>query len=112
QPKNLPAGEAECLAGVNLVMRDRADGAAVDFRLVGGGVEGEGEQAAVEGFAEEPPQPDIREEVPELPAAVVEEVSLRQERRAPEKIDIAVGNAAQPAVTRQPRQSDRDGEQR
>ena len=106
--------QAERPRRLPLPARHRPDGAAENLRLVGGGVQREGEDRAIERVAEEDPEPD-RLQLRHVPAncagAVVDEEELREQRRAAEEIDVAEGDRADEAVLRQPRGGDRDREQ-
>ena len=111
---NSTTGPAEAERHRRLALAARHGGhrAAEDLGLVGGGVEREGEDAAEEGVAEEPPQADRLEEAAELAAAVVDEEELGEQRRAAEEGDVGERDAAEDAAPRQPRERDRQREQR
>ena len=88
--------QAERRAPLELAARDRLDRPAQDLGLIGGGVDGEGEDRAVERLAEEPPQPDILPEQAELAEAVIDQEELAEQRRAAEEGGVAVDRALRP----------------
>ena len=68
--------QAERERALELAAGDRLDRAAQDLGLIGGRVDGEGEERAVERLAEEPPQADVLPEQSELAEAVIDQEQL------------------------------------
>ena len=95
-----------------LAPRHAFDRAAQDLGLVGRRVQREGENGAIPGFAEEPPQSDRFQFNPEGAEAVIDEEGLREQRRAAEEIDVAVGDGLEELVLRHARIGDRYGKYR
>src|SRR5690606_21329129 len=93
-----PLRQAERGGAFMLAARHAFDRPAQDFGLIGGGVEREGQERAVPGVAEEPPKAPGLQLGGEAAEAVIDQEELREERRAAEEIDIAVGQPREEAV--------------
>ena len=83
-------GKPEREGALPLALRHGLDGAAQDLGLIGGGVEREGQEHAVPGVTEEPPQADRVQGAAEGAKAVIDQEDLRQQRGAAEEIDIGI----------------------
>ncbi len=93
-------------------MGHRLQAAANDFRGVGGAVQGEREDRAVERLAEEPPQADVLQREPELAEPVVDQEDLHQQRRTAEDEDVALGGPVQHRHAREPHRGEQQREDR
>ncbi|MNM99856.1 hypothetical protein D3C81_1124280 [compost metagenome] len=103
--------QAQGLGRFILAGGDCQQGTTEDLRLVGRGVEDEGQQRAVPGFAEEPPHSHVLPEAFQRSKAVVQQEQLGQQWRATEEVDVTGTQALQQQAVGQPRQGQQHAEQ-
>src|SRR5690606_38982240 len=96
--------------GFPLTLRNAGDRSAQNFGLIGRRIQGESEEGAIPRVAEEPPEADCFQLGPERTQSIIDEESLRQQRRAAKEVDIAIAESASEAVFGISPQRDRDGQ--
>ncbi|MNV60800.1 hypothetical protein D3C71_1532750 [compost metagenome] len=89
------ARQAHGHARLDLPIGHGAQAAPKDFHLVGRGVEDEGQQRAVVGVAEEPPEPQLAQLGAKLTRAVIDQKQLGQQRCATKERHIQTNRPAQ-----------------
>src|SRR5690606_28092582 len=104
--------QAERGGAFPLAFWNALNGSAQDLRLVGGGIQREGEQGTVPRIPEKHPQPDRLELRPHRPQAEIARKSLRQQRRAAEQVDIAISERGDETVARHAPIGNRNGKYR
>src|SRR5215469_3472170 len=101
-------------SGLDLAMRDRQDRATQDLARIARCVEAESDDAVPESVPEIGPEeavPDGGGVGEDAAQAVVKQIDLNQERRAPHQQGVEIARGIDEGIPRDPRQRNADGEQ-